>query len=77
MSMTSVNKRSVPRLGFRPDEAAESVGIGRRSIEAEIRAGRIVAHKYGSAVIIEEAELRRWLGSLPVAAAIETSAAAE
>lgn len=56
----------VPRLGFSPDEAAESAGVSRTRIFEAIRDGTLTARKAGKSTVIEIDELRRWLRSLPL-----------
>jgi len=56
----------VPRLGFSPDEAAESAGVSRTRIFEAIRDGTLTARKAGKTTVIEIDELRRWVRSLPV-----------
>jgi excisionase family DNA binding protein len=55
----------VPRLGFSPDEAAESAGVSRTRIFEAIRDGSLTARKAGKSTVIEIDELRRWVSSLP------------
>ena len=54
----------LPRLAYRPDDAAKAVGVGRTTIFEEIRAGRLRAKKVGRATIIAESDLRAWLDAL-------------
>ena len=56
----------IPRLGFSPDEAAESAGVSRTRIFEAIRDGTLTARKAGKQTLIEPDELRRWVRSLPV-----------
>jgi excisionase family DNA binding protein len=55
----------VPRLGFSPDEAAQSTGVSRTRIFEAIRDGALTARKAGKSTVIEVDELRRWVRSLP------------
>jgi excisionase family DNA binding protein len=55
-----------PRLGFSPDEAAESAGVSRTRIFEAIRDGTLTARKAGKQTLIEPDELRRWVRQLPV-----------
>jgi hypothetical protein len=56
----------VPRLGFSPDEAAQSAGVSRTRIFEAIRDGTLTARKAGKSTVIEIGELRRWVRSLPM-----------
>jgi excisionase family DNA binding protein len=56
----------IPRLGFRPDEAAESAGVSRTRIFEAIRDGTLAARKAGKSTVIEIDELRRWVRALPM-----------
>jgi len=47
------------------NEFCKSVGIGRTSVYAEIKAGRLIALKVGRRTIIPHVEAQRWLSSLP------------
>jgi excisionase family DNA binding protein len=47
------------------NEFCKSVGIGRTSFYAEIKAGRLIALKVGRRTIIPHVEAQRWLISLP------------
>jgi excisionase family DNA binding protein len=55
----------VPRLGFSPDEAAESAGVSRTRIFEAIRDGTLTARKAGKQTVIEPSELQRRVRSLP------------
>lgn len=46
-------------------EAARTLSISVTEVDAERRAGRMNAKKYGRKVLIEVAELQRWLAALP------------
>jgi excisionase family DNA binding protein len=59
-------RRSVLRLSFRPEQAAESTGFSRTRIFQAIREGELSARKDGKATVIEVAELQRWLRTLPI-----------
>jgi len=64
--MESAQTGHVPRLGFSPDEAAQSAGVSRTRIFEAIRDGALTARKAGKQTVIEPEELRRWVRSLPV-----------
>ena len=53
------------RDAFSPDEFAKRYGIGRTTIFAEIKAGRLVARKIGKRTVITVQDGRAWLASLP------------
>jgi hypothetical protein len=53
------------RVGYSINEAAAVAGLGRDSIYAAIRAGKLVARKYGKRTIILDPDLRAFLGALP------------
>lgn len=40
-------------------------GIGRTAVYAEMKAGRLLAKKFGRRTIIVKSEAERWLASLP------------
>lgn len=42
-------------------------GIGRTAFYAELKAGRLVARKFGRRTIVPLSEAEKWLNSLPVA----------
>lgn len=46
-------------------QAAQMVNLSVTEIDDERRAGRLIAKKHGRKVLIEVAELRRWLAALP------------
>lgn len=41
-------------------------GIGRTAFYAELKAGRLVARKFGRRTIVPMSEAEKWLDSLPV-----------
>ena len=53
------------RIAFSPDEAAHRAGVGRTLIFAEIRSGRLEAHKAGARTLITADALTTWIKSLP------------
>jgi excisionase family DNA binding protein len=50
---------------FRIEEFCRRFSVGRTTVYEEINAGRLVAKKRGSRVLIGRAEARRWFLSLP------------
>ena len=48
-----------------PEEAALTAGVGRTTIFAEMKAGRLPRRKVGRRTIILMADLHHWLKSLP------------
>ena len=46
-------------------QAARLVNVSVTEIDDERRAGRLAAKKHGRKVLIEVAELRRWVAALP------------
>ena len=50
---------------FRIAEVCSVTGIGRTMIYAAIKAGHLVARKYGRCTIILAEDLNAWLASLP------------
>ena len=54
------------KLAFSPDEAAFRAGVGRTLIFAEIKEGRLIAHKAGARTLITVDALVDWIKSLPV-----------
>ena len=55
------------QLGMSPEEAAKVAGVGRTLIFAEIRSGRLVAHKCGRRTIVRQTDIDGWLANLPKA----------
>lgn len=45
--------------------AARYIGMGKTSLYAEIKAGNIVAKRFGRRTVIPRSELDNWLASLP------------
>lgn len=56
--------RPVEKLTYRPEEAAEALGVSRTTIYKEIQAGKIRTFKYGAATLIRRAELERLIDQL-------------
>lgn len=48
------------RLAYRPQEAAEAMGISRRTIEREIESGKLRARKIGRSTVILATDLEQW-----------------
>jgi excisionase family DNA binding protein len=65
--------RTVPQLpgraAFSVAEVSVQTGLGRDSLYAAIRSGRLVARKLGRRTLITEQDLHRFLASLPKAGA--------
>jgi excisionase family DNA binding protein len=49
------------RLLLSITEACRITGLGRSTLYAEIKAGRLVARKYGRRTLIAAGELARWI----------------
>lgn len=56
--------RPVEKLTYRPEEAAEAIGVSRTTIYKEIQAGKIKTFKYGAATLIRRTELERLIDQL-------------
>jgi excisionase family DNA binding protein len=54
------------RIAFSPDEAAHRASVGRTLIFAEIKAGRLKAHKAGGRTLVTDEALKAWIASLPM-----------
>lgn len=54
---------TVGKIGYRPDEAARVMGVGRTTVYKLLRSRELAAKKIGAATIIPESELRRFLSS--------------
>lgn len=50
---------------FSVNDFCHWASIGRTAVYAEMKAGRLVAKKFGSRTIIPKSEAERWLNSLP------------
>lgn len=50
---------------FSVNDFCEWAGIGRTAAYAELKAGRLVARKFGRRTIIPVSEAEKWLNSLP------------
>ena len=53
------------RLSYSVDEVARLAGIGRTSIYADIKSGKLQARKAGRRTLILQEDARAWLRSLP------------
>ncbi|OSI68876.1 helix-turn-helix domain-containing protein [Bradyrhizobium canariense] len=61
-------QQPVAKISHTPEEAAAATGRSRSRIFKAIKNGELVARKDGKATLLEDAELRRWISSLPVIA---------
>jgi hypothetical protein len=61
------------REAFSPDEFAKRNSIGRTTVFAEIKAGRLNARKVGSRTVITREAERAWQKSLPHAGPTATA----
>lgn len=59
------NTSSNARLAFSINEAVEVSGISRTTIFAAIKAGKLVARKYGRRTLIAAEDLKAFLDALP------------
>ena len=59
--MTDANEK----LGLTIDDLVAAIGLGRTSIYAQIRDGRLVARKCGRRTIILPSDAKAWLQGLP------------
>ena len=64
MSDTAQAERPTP-LAYAIEDVPAVAGVARRRVFEAIRAEQLTARKAGRATIIEAAELRRWIASLP------------
>jgi hypothetical protein len=55
-----------PPIAYRAKQARANLGIGRTKFHEEIKAGRLIARKLGTATIILHDDLVAYLRSLPV-----------
>jgi len=65
MTSLELSQPKLPRLALTPSEAAEATGFRKGRICEAIRKEELVARRHGRALIIELAELQRWLRLLP------------
>ena len=56
---------SVPKLMFRVNEVVAATGIGRTTLYALIRDGKLKTKKLGARTLIARSELERMLSELP------------
>lgn len=59
------------KLAYRIEEVCKATGLGRTSIYAAIKAGSLVARKYGRATIILRDDLVKFMQQLPTACNFE------
>lgn len=52
-------------LAFRPDQAAEAIGISRSALYELLRSRKLKGRKIGGATIVLRSELERFLQALP------------
>lgn len=64
MTAASPLRRPIERLAFRPEEAAEAIGVSRSQIYKEIKEGRVKSFKYGAATLIRREELEKLIDQL-------------
>jgi len=57
---------STGQLGYTIAEAVKATGIGRTTIYADLKAGRLAARKRGKRTIILAEDLKSYLASLPL-----------
>ena len=55
----------IGRIAYTPMQAALATGRSRSRIFQAIKKGDLSAKKDGKSTLIEDAELRRWIGALP------------
>jgi hypothetical protein len=63
------NELEAGKLAYTIAEAIKATGIGKTSLFAEMKAGRLVARKRGSQTLILAEDLRAYLAALPIAEA--------
>ena len=61
----SQNLQAIEPIAYSPNGAAVAAGRSRTRIFKAIRDRELIARKDGRATLIEAAELRRWVQSLP------------
>ena len=66
MYLPSTDGRDMNRKAFSPAEATTIAGVGRTTLFAEIKEGRLVARKCGRRTLILEDDLLKWLNALPL-----------
>jgi hypothetical protein len=60
------NDQKFSKLALSISEVVRASGVGRTLVFAEIKAGRLIAHKCGRRTLILEEDYLRWLRALPV-----------
>jgi hypothetical protein len=60
-----IKPAQIERISHTPWQAALATGRSRSRIFLAIKNGELTARKDGRATLIEDAELRRWVASLP------------
>ena len=63
-----IPEAKLARIAVTPDEAAIVTGRTRTRIFEALKNGEIIGRKDGKAVVIEVAELERWVRSFPIRA---------
>jgi len=51
----------LPKLGYRPKEAAEAVGMGLRTVYRAIANKELPASRIGKSLVIKAASLEAWI----------------
>ncbi len=64
-----------PRLAYRPQEAANMLGVSRSTIYQMVAEGRLVSRKLGAATVIPYVELQRLLDGTSLSAAAKAAQA--
>jgi len=65
MGRQDIEVPDIPRISLTPLEAAVATGFSRDRIFRALRKEELTARKTGKSVVIEVAELTRWVKSLP------------
>ena len=63
---TSTSNNNLLKLSFSIPEFSQASSLGRSKIYAEIKAGKLIAHKMGKRTIILLEDGKAYLSSLPV-----------
>ncbi len=58
-----------PQIAYSIGEVSDLTGVGRTTVFAEIKAGRLLVRKLGRRTLILDEDLRAWLAALPSRAA--------
>lgn len=64
--MSNIEAPKTTAGAFSVNDFCEWASIGRTAAYAEMKAGRLVARKFGRRTFIPVAEAERWLNALPV-----------